>query len=310
MRGVKYILLLCIFTFFTGGTTFPAGEVSETGSTGMSFLRIAPTARIASLGGGSSALYTGAAAVWANPSLIALQTVRSVQFTHIEWIEGIRQESAVISTSEKFGNLGFAVQLFDSGDIELRGSYPSRAPLGTYSIKNAAFSLCYAGLITENIALGLTYKKLFEKISMETAGGDAVDLGMTVKTPFNGLSLAATARNYGRMDKLRNDRTKLPSDISVGCLYSGMMPGFEQSFLIVGDLVVPQYGDPGLRFGLEIEPLNHFVLRGGYRTDSDIQTMSFGVGLGLESITADVSYTPMKEGFDDSLCFTLSLTGF
>jgi len=289
---------------------FSEGIVSETGKTGMSFLAISPSSRITSLGGASSALYTGASSMWSNPSLIAFQNERSVQLTHTEWIDGINQEYAAVSSKVSFGSLGLAVQLFDSGDIELRGNAPSAEPLGAYSIKNAALSFSFARALTDKIAAGVTYKKLFEKISGETAGGYAFDGGVIVRTPIEGVSLSAAARNYGTMGKLKSERTKLPSDMSFGCVYSGVLPGFGQSFSAVTDAVIPKYGDTGVRLGFEVEPIEHLALRIGYRSDSDIEDVSMGVGLSMQNFSADMSYTPMDEGFDNSLRLTLSLAGF
>ena len=103
MKVLLNFTIICAVLSFIPDTAFSAGEVGETGTTGMSFLRITPTAHIASLGGGSSAFLTGPSSVWSNPSLIAFQKERSVHFNHIEWVEGIRQEFASFSTNEKIG---------------------------------------------------------------------------------------------------------------------------------------------------------------------------------------------------------------
>ena len=308
-KAFLLILIAALSSIFTS-TAFSEGTVSETGKTGMSFLAISPSSRVTSLGGTASALYTGASSMWSNPSLIALRKERSVQVTHTEWIEGINQEFAAVSSDVSFGSLGFAVQLLDSGDIELRGDAPSKEPLGAYSIKNVAFSFTYARTITDRIAAGLTYKKLFEKISDETAGGYAFDGGIVVRTPIESISMSAAARNYGRMGKLKSERTKLPSDVSFGFLYSGIIPGFDQSFCALTDVVIPKYGDTGVRLGFEVDPIEHLSLRIGYRSDSDIEDVSLGIGFLMERFSADMSYTPMEEGFDDSLRLTLSLMGF
>ena len=112
------------------------------------------------------------------------------------------------------------------------------------------------------------------------------------------------------MSKLKNERTKLPSDVSFGCLYHGVLPGFNHSYILVGDYIIPKYGEQGVRLGMEIEPLDLFKFRVGYRSDSDIEDMSFGVGIKLDVFFIDVSYTPMKEGFDNAIRFTLGLSGF
>ena len=310
MKKIVYVTVTSLIFIVVAGKAFPQLQVSETGKTGMSFLAISPSSRAASLGGIASGLYTGASSIWSNPSLLAVQKERSAQFTHTEWIEGIKQEYAALSSGVSFGSLGFAVQLFDSGDIELRGESPGPEPLGTYSIKNVAFSFAFARSISDKIAAGLTYKKLFEKISDENAGGYAFDAGIRAETPVKGLSVSAVARNYGRMGKLKNERTELPSDISVGCLYSGIVPGVERSFSTIADIVFPKYGDNGIRLGAEIEPIDRFLFRIGYRSDSDIEDVSFGVGINLERFIADMCYTPMEQGFDNALRFTLSIKGF
>lgn len=286
------------------------GTVSETGKTGMSFLAVTPSSRAASLGGIASALPIGASSVWSNPSLIALQKERSAQFTHTEWIDGIKQEYAAVSTPSKYGHFGLAVQLFDSGDIELRDNVPSDDPLGAFSIKNVSLSMTFARSITKKIAAGITFKKLFEKISDENAGGYAFDGGIIMETPLENVSVSAAARNYGRMGKLKNARTKLPSDFSVGTRYSGAIDGLVQSYNVLADIVIPRYGDTGVRFGVEVEPTDRLFLRLGYRSDSDIETVSFGLGFSIDRITGDISYTPMDEGFDSALRFMLSITGF
>jgi hypothetical protein len=221
---------------------------------------------------------------------------------------GIRQEYAAFSSGSKMGSIGMAFQLFDSGDMEGRGD--NTIFTGAFSIKYVALSLSYARLLTGDVAVGVTYKQLFEKLSQEDAGGYAVDAGIAWKTALQGLSVGAAARNFGRMNILKNERTKLPSDASVGLRYRGIIPNIGWDYILVSDYVAPQYGSKGVRLGLEVEPVDRLFLRTGYRSDSDFEDVSFGVGLNLGMFAADVSYTPMVEFKDNALRFTLSLAGF
>ena len=145
---------------------------------------------------------------------------------------------------------------------------------------------------------------------METAHGSAVDLGLTAKTPLEGLTVACFGRNYGRMGKLKNARTKLPSDVGFGLSYLAGAPGLDRPVFLLADYLMPRYGNAGIRLGAEIVPVNNFFARVGYRSDSDIQNVSFGVGIRYQLFLFDVSYTPMKEGFDDTLCITMGISGF
>jgi hypothetical protein len=306
MRICIYTILSCIF-FVSNGI---AEQVySESGQTGLSFLRIAPAARIAALGGAGLSIAEEASSSWSNPSLLGFQQNRSAQFSHTEWIEGIKQEYAAFSTNSDIGAFGLSAQLFDSGDIELRSSSPSEYPVGNYSIKNVSLAISYARLIAKNISIGMTYKTLFEKIAQENATGYAVDGGITWR-PSQDLTFSAAGRNYGRMGILKNERTKIPSDVGIGFLYSKIIPGVTQHFTLLGDYIIPRYGDNGIRTGVEIEAVDRFFIRIGYRNDSNLETMSYGLGLGIGIFSADISYTPISDFSDNALRFTLSVTGF
>ncbi|MFC1528829.1 PorV/PorQ family protein [Candidatus Latescibacterota bacterium] len=308
MKFIRIPIALFVMTVLFCDTAYCVGEVGETGATGLSFLKISPTAQITSLGSGSTAYSTGSTAAWSNPALLVQNDERSTQVSHIEWIEGIRQEFAAFSTGSSIGHFGFGVNIFDSGDIDGRGLYGEDT--GTYGIINAALSVSYAAQLKKGIALGATFKKIFQKMSSETANGYAIDFGITANTPLEGFSVACAARNYGSMSKLKNESTKLPSDVVFGCAYTGMLPGIDRTYYLVGDYVIPKYGDSGARLGLELEPVNRFKFRIGYRSDSDIEDMSYGIGFNHEMFYFDAAYTPMKEGFDNAIRFTLGLSGF
>lgn len=309
MCKLNYVLLV-IFAVAAGSVPAQAqtSSVSESGSVGLSFLNIAPNARIAALGGSSTSTGTGASAMWSNPSLIAFQEERSADFSHLSWIEGINHEYAGFVTPMDYGVLGLSAQLFDSGDIEGRDQYGGLT--GNYNITNAALAIDYAFLPRDWIAVGVKYKRLFQKISEDTANGYAVDAGITVKTPLEGINAGVSARNYGSMGTLRNEKTKLPSSVSMGVSKTGVAAMLAQPYTVVADVIFPRFGDTGLRVGAEVSPVNHFNLRAAYRNDSDFEDMIFGIGFAWEKVSADIAYSPLNGISDDAFRFTLTITGF
>jgi hypothetical protein len=283
-------------------------QVSESGETGMSSLLIPPSARIAALGGAGYAIDNGASSQWSNPALLTLTDKRKADFSHTEWIAGITQENASFATPFGNGAFGIAVHLLDSGDIE--GRADNGSPTGNYSITTAGVSFSYATHATSWLSVGATYKKLYQKIAEETAGGDAFDLGITVETPFTGLRFGASGRNYGRMDKLREERSKLPETIGAGFCYSGIVPVYKRYFSAVADYIIPRFGDNGIRLGFNLNASEHLFLRLGYRNDSDFEDFCYGAGFILNRIMADLSYSPLSGISDEALRITLAITGF
>ncbi|MHB9029851.1 MAG: PorV/PorQ family protein [Candidatus Latescibacterota bacterium] len=308
MASMKNLLLVCALLLPGVQSAVSQTIIRDSSEAGLPFLRIIPTAANAGLGGAGVALFSGSASLWMNPSLIASGDTRSAQYSHTEFMKGIRQEFASFSAGTGIGNFGASVQLYDSGDMDGYGS--NAEPTGTFSIKYVALSLGYARKLTDDISLGVAYKKLFEKVADENADGYAVDAGITWKTPVEGLTAAAVARNNGRMGILKNDRTRLPSDVGAGVVYRGFIPNLGRPVTFAADYVAPRYGDSGVRLGVQVEPVDRFFVRAGYRSDSDYEDLSFGVGLDLGVFAADVSYTPMEEFSENALRFTLSLTGF
>jgi hypothetical protein len=307
---LKLIKLIPSFVFILilSSNAYSESKISESGKAGMSFLNIAPSANIASMGGASVARNTGASSIWSNPALIAFQNERSLQLSHTAWVEGINQEFAAFSTKAGAGAFAIGLELFDSGDID--GRDDSGGETGSYSIKNGAVSLSYARPVFDWIAFGISYKKLYQKVYTETAGGSAVDAGFTILTPVKGLTLAASGRNYGSMEKLRDEKTKLPSNLSLGGCYEGILPSMDNKFALVADAVFPKYGDNGIRLGLEVQTYDLLFLRAGYRNDSDFEDMTFGVGINFDKVSADISYSPLSGISDNALRFTINLTGF
>lgn len=274
----------------------------------MSFLTIAPSARIASLGGGGFSNYAGSSSQWSNPALVALAHARNAEFTHTEWIDGITREYASFVTGLSYGSLGLSAQMLDSGDIDGRDQFGGST--GSYRITTAGISVTYAAPVASWLYLGGTYKQLFQKVAEETAGGYAIDAGLFILTPVEGLQFGMSARNYGRMAKLREERTKLPESAALGFSYIGLLPNYDRPYQIVADAVFPRFGKDSFRTGIEVGATEHFVLRLGYRDDSYFETMIYGIGFVWERITADIAYSPLNDISDDALRFTLALTGF
>ena len=307
MKTNQTIFAAAVVLFLGAGAVYSQQLYTESAETGLPFLRVTPSASTAALAGSGAAL-PGPSAQWLNPSLLALRPERTAQFSHLLFVEGITQEFASVSGKTGIGHLGASVQLYDSGNIAGYGD--NALPTGDYSIKYVSLALTYARLLTGDLAVGVTYKTLMEKIAEENASGYAVDAGIAWRTPLPGLSAGAAVRNLGRMGILHSGRTKLPADGSVGILYRGIVPNFGRGYALTADYVVPRYGSQGVRMGVEVEPVDKFFVRAGYRSDNDFEHFSAGVGLILGMFTTDVSYTPMTEFSDNALRFTLSLAGF
>jgi hypothetical protein len=299
------VSVLCTVLFPLAG--FCQNQVSESGKAGMSFLSMPPSARIAALGGEGFALDEGSSSQWSNPASIASSESNAADFTHTVWIEGITSDYASIMLAGSRNTLGASVQILDSGNIDGRDQFGGST--GNYDITNTGLSLSYARKIG-TIRAGVAVRKLFQKIADETAGGYGLDAGIMADTPVDGLTIGAVARNYGKMNKLLDEETKLPSNIGIGMSYQGILPVYARPYTLIADYLLPTYGENGAHLGLEIAASDIFQIRIGYRSDSYFETMSYGIGMVWQKVKADLSYSPLNNISDDAFRFTLSVAGF
>ena len=290
MVSQRYCL---IFTVISLISLLPADARSDAGSTGMAFLRIGVGARAAALGDAYVAVPgDGFASHW-NPAGLARLRGREFTAMHNEWAQGIRHEYGGLALGSERGAIGLSAALVHSGDLERRVR-PSAEPLGTFSVYDMALSACYARMVRDDLALGLTGRWLAEKIHVDRASGFALDLGMLYAPPVDGLHLGLAVRNLGKMGELRNESIDLPTDLWVGLSHCGKIPSSGIEVLVTGDLRVPEDGERSVHIGLEAHPAAPLYLRAGYSTE-DVRGLTAGFGLVWGGWAMDYAFVPLKQ---------------
>ena len=183
--------------------TVPAQAQDRVGTTVAPFLTLGTGARGQSLGHAYIATATGGDALFWNPAGAARPSgtdgdLGSVFLTQHEWIGDIRYNA--LGTTLPIGGsgvLGLSLAFVDYGRMDVRTEREPEGTGETFGATDFSLGLTFARPLTEAFYFGGTVKYIRQSIWDMSASGIAADLGITLDTGFNGLTLAASIQNFG-----------------------------------------------------------------------------------------------------------------
>ncbi len=258
---------------------------AEPGTTGATFLKIGQGARPVAMGGAFSAVADDVNAVWWNPAGLTNLSRKEFTATHSQWFADITHQS--LGYAQNWG----ARKAFGAGLIYLGTTDQERSEwgedLGSFNIRDLAFSLLFARQMNERISLGAGLKYISQKLHEEKASGIAFDLGGLYRDSENlvyGLSL----HNIGGEIKFIEEGDPLPLNLKLGAAYK--IP--RKDLTLAVDFNFPSYKEMRINVGTEYWFRKLLALRGGWKSGYDLGEMSLGLGFRQDDFLLDYAYVP------------------
>lgn len=325
----KTILNILVFVLaFSGSKVFAqrlsSTDISKTGTTVAQFLKIDVSARAIAMAGAFTSVSDDIGAIYTNPAGLARSVGYQTMFTHTNWIAGTNYDFGALSLNlQEYGTFGVMVSAFDSGEMPVR---TIDAPDGTgefFSTQDFLVGISYAKKLTTHFALGATIKYINQQLWHMKASTFAVDMGLLFTTPFWGVNLGASIKNFGSTMQLSGQDNKFaydPDSRNEGNVYVvnseyemlkyrlplsfqvGLSKKFqfsEKNNLIVAmDAVTPNDNFEAVNAGFEYNWNDLLFLRGGYKSmfQKDTEegvTAGFGFNLrmfGTTKVQVDYAY--------------------
>lgn len=296
----SYSILLTVFMTFLQVVSAQAGPNGS-----LPLLKIAPDARSAALGEAGTAGSGGAAAAFHNPALLSFSETSQASFAYTDWLLDLSIQSGALLFHYSRFSWGLSFSVFTTPGIERR-VLPADDPIETFDAHDLSAGLSCAYRLTNQMALGLTARYLYQQISVEEASGIGVDLGVAYHLEPTGIIIAGAIRNAGRMDPLQKERSPLPTSLDAG-LSGLIITRGDFGLRGLGDLQYFTDDDLRLHAGLEGSWKGSFFLRAGYQSGSDLRSFSGGAGLSWRDYHFDYAYQPFSEDFEASHRFTLTI---
>ncbi len=278
-----------------------------TGNSGVAFLKLGSGSRNIAMGDLGIVAGNELNAVNYNPSILSILNKTQLTFSHNSLIQDLRSELFGGSFSAFGIPLAVMINTTSVSDIEIR-NIPGEA-VSKFNANYFSAGLSGAVELLKNFHSGFTLKYLYENLYSDEASGYALDFGITYTGIAEGLTVGASLRNMGSMNKLRNEATKLPGDFRLGASYLldfssmkfivNLLGGF-QKFL--------DADDSHLHFGAEVNYDNFFFIRGGLISGYETKSVTTGFGIKLKSFNMDYAYVPFKYGLGDNHIITFIFT--
>uniref|UniRef100_A0A832DEZ9 PorV/PorQ family protein n=1 Tax=Ignavibacterium album TaxID=591197 RepID=A0A832DEZ9_9BACT len=273
------------------------------GNTGLSFLKFGFGARNTAMGDVGNSVSNDLTALYYNPARLSNNKQNEVNFTHNSWIQDVSSEMFGIKTFLFELPVAIGFNVTNISDIEVR-QIPGE-PISKFDANYFYGSLSTAYQIDEMISVGATVKYLYEGLLNDESTGYGIDLGAFYKLPVEGLSVSAAIRNLGSMNELRNEATKLPSELRVGPAYNFKIEDYKLDLTAAGEYQKYFDADDHMNFGFEVLYDNLIAVRGGYQTNYESRDFTAGIGLMWGNLKFDYSYIPFSLGVGSANLFSL-----
>ncbi len=286
------------------------GDNDKVGSSAFKFLNIQTDAHGAALGG-LAAQASGANALFWNPAGIAGSEGIGFSGGMTQWLVETTVMNAGVVMPMMGGTVGLSLVSVDYGDIMKSGwagttEFVFEPNQGSFTATDMSLQASYGKSLSDKFSLGATAKIISQNIDDVSISGLAFDIGTQFNTGYRGISMGAVVSNFGP-----DVDSQAPEDASYE-EFPGMSLPMTFSFGVVGEAI------PGLNAGLNVlkqaDMAQEFIFNGeysvadiaslrfSYNISNPQEPMSFGVGLGMAGVTANVAITTTQY-FDNVMRF-------
>ncbi len=280
-------------------------NAQSAGSTGLSFLKFGYGARNIAMGDAGTALSNDLTGLFYNPAKLAMTDKSEVLFMHNEWIQDVSSE--VVGVKTELWNIPFAVGINVTSvkNIQYR-SIASLEPETNFDANYFFGSLSTGFFVTDELSFGATLKYLYEGLLNDEANGFGIDLGLNYLLTVKGLTVSAVVKNIGSMNALRNEQTKLPTELRLGSAYTYSFENAKFDFTAGAEFQKYLSADEThFNFGGEALYNKLFAARMGYQTGYESRGFTAGIGLMWGNLKFDYAFLPFSYGLGNANLFSL-----
>lgn len=312
-RNYLMIFLLASLTLFAAIPNAHAFK-KKTGQSGMDYLGIGTSARLAAMGDASVASVSGIQGAFYNPAVLVDVKKIAVAVNQVSWIVDTHLYTVAAALSfGDYGTIAFDWINMDYGNIPGtrrvdKSVNPNGYELtGDVGVQDYSFGMSYAKRINDRFSFGLKFKYLYEDLGnaaivvderTDPSTGEVtkiretrnwnlwhwgMDFGTIYDTGFHGLKFAMSMRNFSTDMKYWYEAFQLPMELRMGLsmdLLEWFLPDNKTMQLNMAvDAMHPNDYTERVHVGAEWLYLKKFALRAGYQFNHDVESFSWGMGL-------------------------------
>jgi len=309
------ITILCLSTILL--ITTNAYGAKKLGQTGFKFLDIGVGARASAMGEAFTMVEGDANCIFYNPAGVAKfgsegKRLNAV-FSRTQWAASLRYNAVgLIYNAGIWGNFG--VSLITTGYPESEWTVVDETieagyiDMGNVDAGAYAAGLTYARSLTDKFSVGgnvryaaqhMGQNLLSDSTTVENnVSGLSVDFGTIYHTGFKSLRFGMSVNNFSPEYTYQRYSFQLPLTFKIGMamdlidLVEEDHP--DRSLVFCIETVHPRDYTQRLHLGLEFTYMNMLAIRVGHKVNYDEESLSAGIGLNVNGIRLDYSYSMLN----------------
>jgi hypothetical protein len=276
------------------------------------------------MGEAFTAVVDDATAMYWNPAGLAQAKKQEVTFTHNQWLGDIKHEFiGYCLPMGGNGTLGMNLTVLNVGEMPVTTVEQGGEAGEFFTCVDWAFALGYGRNLTDKVSFGVTAKVIQQRIWDMKASAFAMDLGISAKTGYKSLRIAAALLNFGtdvqysggqlveeteyrdygsgpqqtQTIEVSTSSSPLPLSYRLGLGYD-FMDGPSHKLTGAFDYVHPNDGSEKQNLGVEYGFNKMLFARAGLRVDIDARdddnayspTFGLGVNYGFGMLKTKIDY--------------------
>ncbi len=318
MKKLKSFIEIIFVVIIFSNQVFP--QMKKVAQTGLQFLQIDAGARASSMAGAMTIAGYDANAMFYNPAGIArVSSNFDFMANSTQWFADIKYNSAALSYSlGDLGTIGVNAIFADYGDIvgtRVASNAQGYETTGNVDVNAYSVGLSYAKNLSDKFTVGGTVKVVGQHLGASLMpdgslkdnkiSGYAFDFGTIFYPGWKSLRFGMTIRNFSREFTYEQESFELPLTFTFGIAMNvfDFIDIQDQSLLIAIDAVHPRDFSERINLGAEYNVFNMVAIRAGYKTNSDVEGLTLGIGLyyNLSGIKLKVDYSYSKMNYFDNV---------
>lgn len=286
------------------GLVMTSGMVYGKATTGVAIFNHSVGTRQLGMADAAVGLADDVNAIFYNPAGLAQVRKLELNAMYFNNIVDTKDEAVSIVTPLRRGifggtaSVGIGIRAYQGGDIEviMLDSNNNEIKHETLSAENDYMvGIGYSEKIGKNLYLGLALKGIHSTLVEDyTASAVALDAGALYHTSVEGLSVGLSLLNNGTEMKFIDEGDALPMRTIIGAGYK-IRPLSNVGVKVGLDYMKEKNADGRTSIGAELTLLDMISVRSGYYVDSDLGSITAGIGIKLGSIQIDYGYAMMDE---------------
>lgn len=280
--------------------------------TGLEMLNISPTPYSLSMAEATVSIPEGAASIYTNPALLALNESSTLDLGYSRWISDVNN----IFGGANFlkGNRAAALSFYSSGSDDYEQRNEPGSSNGTFSIQYLSVSAAWA-YDFKLFSLGAAAQYINEQNFTYRASGYAFNMGIARFFMDNRIRTGASVSNLGEMSELNTRATELPANFKAGIsadivrftaqkneelpILVSAAADFVYPFEDLNTDQDPDYytSEPYFNLGLSLTFAETIMVNAGYKTQNNVRPVSFGAGIAVDEITFNYALIPFNTGY-------------